>query len=273
MSLCRKKGTERASGGDKKREMKHNLRQYVTALTLSVLFGLGWGIGFAGTSNITMQETAWALQALFIILTTFQGLVIFIMQCVCHNDARKEWKRWAQVITCNKDSKKPKDVTHSTTSVELTYHSKVSDNNTAESLGTLKKAIKKDIENSARGTLTSKFDSATETIDEDLSLKEEEKIKYELLSHTQSDDTPTPEEEKVTVVDASPLDNGALISEVPVSSNTKALGEIIEQESSDPDMPVEMPDTLNPVTNPRVTADPTVSSTVTPTPDEGGAVI
>ena len=44
-----------------------------------------------------------AFQVLFIIVTGFQGLYIFIMQCLTGSnavDARAEWQRWFYCITC-----------------------------------------------------------------------------------------------------------------------------------------------------------------------------
>ena len=100
ISLWRKRRNSEV--GDKE-DVKTRLRQqFIAALTLSLLFGLGWGVGFATTSSITSVPLSTTLQAIFILLTSFQGLVIFIMQCVRCEEARNVWKEWIYIITCHK---------------------------------------------------------------------------------------------------------------------------------------------------------------------------
>lgn len=77
-------------------------QQFVIALTLSLLFGLGWGVGLLATTSIPVVAVSYTLQAIFILLTGFQGLIIFIMNCVRSPDARYEWKRWVSIITCRR---------------------------------------------------------------------------------------------------------------------------------------------------------------------------
>ena len=84
-------------------DVKTRLRQqFIAALTLSLLFGLGWGVGFASTSSITSVPLSATLQAIFILLTSFQGLLIFIMHCVRCEEAHNVWKEWIFIITCHK---------------------------------------------------------------------------------------------------------------------------------------------------------------------------
>ena len=65
----------------------------IIAITLSVLFGLGWGIGLFATQNIHTNKTVRdILAALFVVFTAFHGLFIFIMQCLRSEDVRKSWK-------------------------------------------------------------------------------------------------------------------------------------------------------------------------------------
>ena len=85
--------------GDAKTRFKE---QFIIALTLSLLFGLGWGVGFATTSSITSVPLSATLQAIFILLTGFQGLLIFIVQCARRQDARNVWKEWIYTATCHK---------------------------------------------------------------------------------------------------------------------------------------------------------------------------
>ena len=78
---------------DKKKKMEFK-QQFVIALTLSILFGLGWGIGLPATQqvqNVTGVRETFA--TLFVLLTSFQGFFIFFMHCIRSPDIRKDWMR------------------------------------------------------------------------------------------------------------------------------------------------------------------------------------
>ena len=70
-------------------------QQLVIAITLSILFGLGWGIGLPATQELhqtpAVRDT---FAAFFIILTAFQGLFVFVMHCLRSKEARKLWSQW-----------------------------------------------------------------------------------------------------------------------------------------------------------------------------------
>ena len=66
---------------------------------LSILFGLGWGIGLLATEklgNIFIRDT---FSSLFVIATIFHGLLIFILHCARSKEARKEWLKWFFKVT------------------------------------------------------------------------------------------------------------------------------------------------------------------------------
>ena len=100
VSLLRKKNI---SNNSAEQSFKRKLRrQFIVALALSLLFGLGWGVGMVATTSIPVVAVSYVLQAIFILLTSFQGILIFVMNCVRSSDAQNEWKRWIKIISCHK---------------------------------------------------------------------------------------------------------------------------------------------------------------------------
>ena len=70
-------------------------QQLVNVTILSILFGLGWGIGLFATQDIHNNKIVRDLfSASFVIVTAFHGLFIFIMQCIRSNDVRSVWNQW-----------------------------------------------------------------------------------------------------------------------------------------------------------------------------------
>ena len=64
-------------------------------MTLSSLFGLGWGIGLLATQDIYSNKTVHDIvAALFILLTTFHGVFIFTMHCLRSEKVKTVWKKW-----------------------------------------------------------------------------------------------------------------------------------------------------------------------------------
>ena len=69
--------------------------QLFVAVALSVMFGLGWGIGLLATQDIHTNKTVRDLfAALFVIITAFHGLFIFIMHCLRSKEVKNVWIRW-----------------------------------------------------------------------------------------------------------------------------------------------------------------------------------
>ena len=74
-------------------------QQLVIITSLSILFGLGWGIGLLATQDIHTNKTVRDLfAALFVILTAFHGLFIFIMHCLHSKEVRNTWKQWVFIV-------------------------------------------------------------------------------------------------------------------------------------------------------------------------------
>ena len=71
-----------------------SLQQFMIALMLSVLFGIGWGIGLLATEELESTVVRDLFSSLFVIVTSFHGMLIFILYCVRSKEARKEWRAW-----------------------------------------------------------------------------------------------------------------------------------------------------------------------------------
>lgn len=91
---------------DSQDSRKKLYKQFNIAVALSVLFGLGWGIGLAATqqsfTNVVVPDI---LSALFVCLTAFHGLFIFIMYCLQNDKVRNLWKVWFNKAVGKKRSK------------------------------------------------------------------------------------------------------------------------------------------------------------------------
>ena len=75
-------------------------QQLIITVTLSILLGLGWGIGLLATQDIHTNKTVRDLfAALFVIITGFHGLFIFITHCLRSEQVRITWKRWFYGVT------------------------------------------------------------------------------------------------------------------------------------------------------------------------------
>ena len=96
-------------------------QQFMIAVTLSVLFGIGWGIGLLATEKIGNRAARNFFASMFVIITGFHGLLIFILHCARSQEARKEWRRWFLKITRKEFS----DFT-SSTSVYIQHNLKTS---------------------------------------------------------------------------------------------------------------------------------------------------
>ena len=74
-------------------------QQFLVAVTLSILFGLGWGVGLLATEKVYMSAIKDLFASLFVILTTPQGLLVFIVHCLRSRDIRRVWTSWFKSVT------------------------------------------------------------------------------------------------------------------------------------------------------------------------------
>ena len=81
--------TKEKTAAEKAKDMKKNL---FIAMSLSVVLGLGWGLGLAATSSSVVELTT-TFQVIFSIFVGMQGVLIFFLHGVRNKDARDLWKR------------------------------------------------------------------------------------------------------------------------------------------------------------------------------------
>ena len=74
--------------------------QLIASASLSVLFGLGWGIGLLATEGVRVSALLRDFfSAIFIICTAFQGVMIFCLQTLRYKEIRSTWARWFHKAT------------------------------------------------------------------------------------------------------------------------------------------------------------------------------
>ena len=79
----------------KKFNIKEHLKNIVIAVTLAIVFGLGWGLGLLSTSY-PVEELTWTIQFIFSLFVGTQGILLFTLHGICNSDVRNFWK---QLIT------------------------------------------------------------------------------------------------------------------------------------------------------------------------------
>lgn len=68
-------------------------RNFVIAVGLAIVFGLGWGLGLIATSS-SEEGVTLAFQIVFTIFVALQGLLLFAFHGIRNEDARQLWKEW-----------------------------------------------------------------------------------------------------------------------------------------------------------------------------------
>ena len=98
--LCKSCKTDLKDVKEKQKNISFIRQQLIIVTTLSVLFGLGWGIGLFATQDIHKNKIVRdVFAALFVVMTAFHGLFIFITQCLRSKEVRSVWKYWFYRIT------------------------------------------------------------------------------------------------------------------------------------------------------------------------------
>ena len=100
VSLIHKRSRSSINETDKKSKNSFLHQQLIVVASLSVLFGLGWGIGLLATQDAHSSEIVRdILSAMFVLITAFHGLFIFIMNGLRSKDVRNVWKQWFRLVT------------------------------------------------------------------------------------------------------------------------------------------------------------------------------
>ena len=89
VSIMKHKRSQREG---EKRNFKNYKENFVIVLSLSVVFGLGWGFGLLVTSIPELGVTI-TLQVPFSIFVGAQGALLFILHGIRSGDARDLWKQ------------------------------------------------------------------------------------------------------------------------------------------------------------------------------------
>ena len=81
---------KKTSNNEKLRKLKEN---FMVALGLSLLFGMGWAIGLLASSDLP-PEVHTPAEWIFTILNAFLGVYLFVLYVIKSPEARNLWKRW-----------------------------------------------------------------------------------------------------------------------------------------------------------------------------------
>ena len=83
------------SQAEKLRDIRNN---FIIAMSLAIVLGLGWGLGLLATSSGLLEVTI-LFQVLFSIFVGMQGVLIFFLHGVRNNEAREVWKQCLTAVT------------------------------------------------------------------------------------------------------------------------------------------------------------------------------
>ena len=97
-SILRHTHKHAATLGDKGSKLRAIRQKVVIALTLSLVFGLGWGLGLLATSTRVIGITI-GFQVIFTLFVGAQGLLMLIFHGFRSEKAREVWKQWFYFVT------------------------------------------------------------------------------------------------------------------------------------------------------------------------------
>ena len=127
--LCRPNVKKETSSSGNLRKLKEN---FMIALGLSLLFGMGWAVGLLASSDLP-DAVRYPAEWVFTLTTAFLGVYLFVLYVLRSQDARKLWKRW---LCCQ--SKKKRGVSFSSTNTQSSNRLKTLSSTLTSWKGTLK---------------------------------------------------------------------------------------------------------------------------------------
>ena len=88
--VCKPNVREETSKNGNLRKLKEN---FMIALGLSLLFGMGWAIGLLATSDLP-DAVRYPAEWVFTLTTAFLGVYLFVLHALKPQETRRLWKRW-----------------------------------------------------------------------------------------------------------------------------------------------------------------------------------
>ena len=88
--VCKSSVREETSKNGNLRKLKEN---FMIALGLSLLFGMGWAIGLLATSDLP-DAVRYPAEWVFTLTIAFLGVYLFILHVLKPQETRRLWKRW-----------------------------------------------------------------------------------------------------------------------------------------------------------------------------------
>ena len=130
VSICKHTRSISRSKDDKnKHTLQSTKKNFTIALTLAIVFGLGWAVGLTATS-LPVEELTLTFQIIFCLLVGAQGVLIFLFHGVRNKDFREFWMQILRfigrkthltyVLTSTKSSAVPTSMHRGTDSTALT---------------------------------------------------------------------------------------------------------------------------------------------------------
>lgn len=100
VSICKHKRNIAIQTKTKSSSFQTTKESLIIAISLAVVFGLGWGFGLLATSS-SVEGITITFQVVFSIFVGLQGLLLFILHGLRNTHARKVWRQCA-VSICGK---------------------------------------------------------------------------------------------------------------------------------------------------------------------------
>lgn len=129
ISICKHtRGMNHSKDDESKYTLQSTRKNFTIAMTLAIVFGLGWAFGLTATS-LPVEEITLVFQIIFCILVGAQGVLIFFLHGLRNKDFRGFWNKALRLIghkthlsyvfTSTKSSTVPECMQHGTDSTAL----------------------------------------------------------------------------------------------------------------------------------------------------------